>query len=496
MKNKRRFVPGFINKLDEYLLLNKPATWSARTHLVLYYGLVFSIALTAVCFLIPDDPRSRSNVYIWGFLVAVLAVIGFITWLIYLLRFNVFKRFGIVTMGDKIKTFLLYFIAIGTMVVVIYIPAVIESVKANRAYGNEEIVQDVNTINLSICRLNYDSIPHKWKADTFLVRNMPETTVYDEDGQVLIHGHGKDFHLIDTANFKNRKMDADSVIAINDSLFVLFKCPDYNFVNADGGGMYADARILNSADIYYTIFKKPAIADKNKAQTLLTQLLKKYNAVKSPYRYDVVEADDQNDGYLLHIRAKYALGPVNSSLYNITERKYRWQGNSMEIFLRLFYYSTLIVTLLVFIFRHSAIKTFFLTLLSAVILLILTLLFLTLVRTGTTGVFLCCIVYFLFFLVLALTVNYARTRNVINGIGLNLTVFFTAFMPLLIISFYYQLLRNADNLKEYDARDFNKYNNENLHYFYAEIIGAALLFVLIETLFKQLYRKWYALPEA
>src|ERR1700712_252087 len=150
MKNKRPLAPGFINRLDEYLLKNKPDTWSARTHLVVYYGLLFIVVLTILCFIVPDDPRKSSNVYVWGFLTGVLSFIGFIVWLIYLLRFNVFKRFGIVSAGDKLKTFILYFVSVGIMVGAVYVPTFVEKVRATAAYPDKEIVQDINNMNLAI----------------------------------------------------------------------------------------------------------------------------------------------------------------------------------------------------------------------------------------------------------------------------------------------------------------------------------------------------------
>ncbi|MBK8087281.1 MAG: hypothetical protein IPK31_04630 [Chitinophagaceae bacterium] len=122
MKPKRPLAPTFLNKLDDYLLLNKPVTWTARTHLAAYYSLLFVLVLTLLCFIVPDDVRSDSSVFIWTTLTGILSVLGFIVWCIYLLRFNVFKRFGAAHPFDGLKPFLLYFIAIGLMVLPGYIP--------------------------------------------------------------------------------------------------------------------------------------------------------------------------------------------------------------------------------------------------------------------------------------------------------------------------------------------------------------------------------------
>ena len=95
MRIKRPLATAFIEKLDANLLLNKPATWSTRVHLVMYYCGLFILTLIAIGFLFPNDPRERTNNHIWSTLLSVATAIALVVWLIYLLRFNVFKRFGI-----------------------------------------------------------------------------------------------------------------------------------------------------------------------------------------------------------------------------------------------------------------------------------------------------------------------------------------------------------------------------------------------------------------
>ncbi len=51
-------MPGFLKKVDQKLLLNKPDVWSTRTHLVLYYGILFILLLAGLCFL-EIDARPR-----------------------------------------------------------------------------------------------------------------------------------------------------------------------------------------------------------------------------------------------------------------------------------------------------------------------------------------------------------------------------------------------------------------------------------------------------
>jgi hypothetical protein len=505
MKIKRPLAPGFISKLDAWLLLNKPDTWSARTHLVLYYGLIFIALLTLVCFAVPDDPRTATNVFAWSFLISVLAFIGFIVWLIYLLRFNMFKRFGFVAPWDRIKTFLLYMVSVGVMAAAAYVPAVVETIRANKAYTSAEITSDINEMNLAICQLNYDSIPRHWKADTLLRRKYLDrvtpldaadmAAVADTDMVNTDTAFRGNFYLVDSANFQSRIRSTDSSTRINDSMFIVYECPDYTFVRDFRTASYAVTSILPSSAIYYKVIEHHQPIDKNRLDSQLRELLKKYDTRETAivYPYDDDYGGDRD--YKYRINKKYDLWNTNESLNNITGRKYRWEGSSLKFAWRMFYYTVLLLSLLVFIFRHSTVKAFFLSMLTCIILLMLTGLFMSFVRTGDSGIFICLLIYYLIFLVLACMVYANKTRKLVTGIALNITVFFAVFMPVIGVALYYQLLRNADRERIREVYYFTKYKHEDLHYLYAEITGAVLLLILMETVFKKLYRRWYALPE-
>src|SRR5687767_10586332 len=153
MNIKRPLVPRWLKTAEQKLLLNKPGIWSTRIHLVLYYGVLFILVLAALCFFEPWDVRSQSTTELWIGFVSIISGIGLIVWLIYLLRFNVFKKYGIIHPLYGLITFVLYFIATGIIVLFTYVHPVVESVRANRAFGNEEIVQDMNAMNIKIGQL-------------------------------------------------------------------------------------------------------------------------------------------------------------------------------------------------------------------------------------------------------------------------------------------------------------------------------------------------------
>src|SRR5258705_11908500 len=121
--NKRPLVPFFLQKLDDKLLRNNPNAWSARTHLVLWFSALFAIVLSVFCYMVFFDAKQYSSLSGWVTFVSLLAFVGFVFWIIFLLRFNVFKRYGNWFAGDGVKSFLLYFVSIGAMVEVCFIPS-------------------------------------------------------------------------------------------------------------------------------------------------------------------------------------------------------------------------------------------------------------------------------------------------------------------------------------------------------------------------------------
>jgi small-conductance mechanosensitive channel len=172
---------------------------------------------------------------------------------------------------------------------------------------------------------------------------------------------------------------------------------------------------------------------------------------------------------------------------NILDRKHRWELSNLEIFIRMLYYPALIITLLFFAFRHSTTKTFFLSLLGAVVLSILTALFMAFSYRSEAAFFGWVIFYFFLFLVISLSVWRNKTRNVVAGISINLFLFLIPLIPLCIVSYYYTTL-------DYPYYD-RFYEERERHLLLAEVGGLVLLLVLIPTYIQAAYRRWYSSPE-
>jgi hypothetical protein len=104
------------------------------------------------------------------------------------------------------------------------------------------------------------------------------------------------------------------------------------------------------------------------------------------------------------------------------------------------------------------------------------------------------IVYYVVFAILALSVFKTGIRKAVQGIGVNLFLFATPFIPLIFVALneamYYN--RHSYPINEIEVRDPAE---RALYFLIAEIVGSVILVILIQPLFKKLYRKWYSAPE-
>jgi hypothetical protein len=499
--NKRPLVPSFLQKLDDNLLRNKPNTWSTRTHLVLWFTLLFGMALSIFCYLAFFDARKYSAIEGWVTFVGLIALIGFVFWLIFLLRFNVFKRYGNWFVWDGLKSFALYFVSIGAMVAVCFIPSAIETYRANQQFGNAEIVNDVNEINSTACKLEYDLLPLEWRADTcklihsVLTEPLEDLVVTDTVAIAVEKPAGNRYTRIDTAELRTKLLQTDSVIKINDSLFVFFECPNYMFVSAYNADEYSPVKTVSSAALYRTVIRNYQKADRAKLLKRMETFKIKY-AADSRYGsyYDGPESYTTEDAYDIKIKKKYDLVRINNGIDNAISKKYAWI-KGWDTYLRFFYYTTLILTLLVFIFRHSTVKTFFLSLLAAVIVMIFTGLLIVMSNGEETTVLSFIVIYYLVFGVIAITIFSARTRKAVQGIGLNLFVFMTPFIPLVFVALNESMKYRRYYEPGYNNQLITEPSHTALYFLIAEIAGSIIFLVLIELLFRKLYRRWYAAAE-
>ena len=501
--SKRPLVPSFLQKLDDKLLRNKPGAWATRVHLVIYFVAAFALLLFVFCYAVFFDAKQYSRIESWNVFVGLIAFIGFVFWLIFLLRFNVFKRYGNWSAMDGLRDFALYFISIGAMVAVCFVPSAVETMRANQQFGNEEIVKDINELNINACRLEYNILPLEWTVDTCklvdkarfpqavdVVVPTPDTvidSVRAEEEYNRIR-----YTYLDTAELRSKLEIADSVLKLNDSLYVFYQCPNYRFISSYNADDYSAVKMFSSADIYNSTVKNYKKPDRSALMKRMVELQAKY-ASNSPYYYGEYNTIDENDNYETRINKIYDFTRIGNGIDNAVRKKQAWIED-WPMYLRIFYYTTLLLTMLVFIFRHSTVKTFFLSVLAALLLAILTGLLMVVSQGDEISALSFMIVYYVVFAVLGLSIFKTGVRKAVQGIGLNLFLFATPFVPLIFVALNeaMQYNRYSEPLRVYEERDPAQ---TALYFLIAEIAGSVILVILIQPLFKKLYRKWYSAPE-
>lgn len=488
-------MPRFLKKAEQKLLLNKPGIWSTRTHLVLYYGVLFMLFLATLCFLEPTDVRDYSVEEIWVGFVSIISAIGFIVWLIYLLRFNVFKRYGNIHPLHTLGTFILYFMATGILVLFPYVPPVVESVRANLAYDDEEIVKDMNAMNIKICQLEYHLLQPDWNYDTIaLVKNLKPVNEEDDDqnAETVSVKSDYDYEQLDSTDFNNRLNSVDSTVKINDTVYLVFNTPPFNLVGNYNADKYTQEKLLSPFELFNKVYNhQPTPAERERISKEFGVLLQKYQYPEDQ-RYRLAMEPEKDDSPFDKVSKKYWLGSIENSFSNIIEKKYRFTMPDLADYIRIFFYCTLGISLLVLIFRHSTIRTFFLSVLAGVLLVILTALIISFSDHEEIAFFIWIIVYTILFFAGSLLTWSGKKRKAVTGILINLFVFIVPVFPLLIVGWYYVWKRNQIN----DQGLPEVLPNIDQHILYAEIGGILLFLILLATYIGKVYRRWYSLPEA
>lgn len=499
MNIKRPLLPGFLKKAEQKLLLNHPAIWSTRVHLVLYYGLLTMLVLAGICFINDKDLRANSDASLWSAGFSIISFIALTVWLIYLLRFNVFKKYGTQGALSPLTSFLLYFISVGTIILFPFVPFAVESIKTNVVYSNGTMVNDINDINLKIAQLEYKSLQLRWDHDTLNVVNVepdddPEANrpsnsdnVDAEDAPYRRYS----YYTVDTVRFKNRIEHLDSVRKIGAHLYVAYSTPDYAFVNPYyRGTSIKNGSELTSFAIYNKVLKGPAPNINRK------RVIDELNVLLNKYYYSPYPDFDPNDsetssgnGPLERISDKYHLRLINDCIDNIEYKKRFWSKYDFPVIIRIFYYVTLVISLLVFMFRHTTVRVFFLSLLTALLITLLSSLVFAFGRFHDQAVFNLLLGYAVLFLFLSFSVWSAKTRKAITGISINFIVVLAPVFPMLCVAWYYTLVRNHVYSHSENTPDFESI------VWYAEVGGGLLLLILLATYIGKAYRRWYSLPE-
>lgn len=496
----RPLVPGFIKRLDAKLMSDYPLLWTLRVHLVLWYA-VLAIVLSAFYFFIkPDDPRQDSTVYFPITVMVIVSLISIVIWLIFLLRFNVFKRFGHYMAGHGMLSLGAYFICVLSIFSLPFLPPLIEDIRSSNEFNPTSTVDDVNRMNNLLAHLTYDSLQTDWFRDTVMVNDeLAEKgrNIGDDKFSALEY-------YLDSAEIRkvvnrvycgSRILNGDSFLLLGANRFVFLEVPNYNFIDIDQRiQALANTKILDPKKRYFQVHKEHVSVNLKEASVTYFNLLNKYRDVGYTDDLIMVDAFDENSGYYgshenQYFMAKYRVNAVESGIDNITDRQVYFSEENIPFLMRFWLYPALFFAILVWMFRHSTTKAFFLSLLVGFILSILVGVFSALFNLSLSSLLLFQLMLWGGFLSVAF-LSSNGIRNTIQGIALNLSFLTVFFIPLVVNTIYWE----AQPDWPYEYQVYSQAMQDSI--LRAEWMGAVLLLVFLYFVSFPLYRKWYAAPEA
>lgn len=478
MEQKRSSISTFLEKLDRKLLVNNPTIWSTRIYSTGLYVIAIALGIFLIGMIMPADARRERDISTLVTLLGIFSLLGFIFWMSGLLKFNVFKRFGYWTRLDTLKTFLIYLFIVAVIISWPFLPSFVQGIKANIAYPEKTLMSDINNINLKICQLNKNVLSTNFEKDTLIVSESVEgIEQYYRNGD-----YSPRTYRVSKEVLEERLLKADSTQKLNDSTYIEYICPNFQFAGTYVRGIYT------SMDLYRMVWQQNLPFDSVTVKKELERIVDKYST-DNESNLRTMRFNDPEKA----IEWKYGVSEVNKSLSNIRERQSVILGEGLTDQFRGIYYVALAISLLVLVYRHTTRRTFFLTLLTILILTILT--GLAIATSGTGDSFTGFIVfYFVICFAVALSIGKSATRAAITGIPLNLAVLLTPYIPICIVSAYYS---NITRGRYYGGfyRASTAYQNESFHKLLAELGGFALLIILLATVYQRAYRRWYAAPE-
>lgn len=498
MNRFEKFLPSFIKQFNHYLLLNKPNLWATRVCMVVFLGLLFSTLLVGISFLVPMNYWQESKIAIIISFTVIFSIISFIVWLVYLFRFNPVKRFAddntVRKPGSALIEFISYSFCICMFVLWSFIPPAIESYRTLNQLTANELASDINELNLKVATLEFDTAIMQFRADTVEFNQIAQPTdTYVPDNAEVGYVPSRYAHYpIDMMD--EMLHSRDSSRKLNDTMYVLCDAPQVNFV----GNNNLDKVSVEKQYTPFQIWKLAKDAQSvglNRDQYFadIMRICKKYD--RNWYEIDTFQNVRRNKlkaHAFQEIETKYALSQVNYVVYGISERMTRWTPDMLFIYGHIILYVVVLFAIAIFAFRHCHTKPYFVSYLTAFLLVAITSVFMAISNVASTSsILIVLLIYFVAFLSIAFSVFYTKKRNNIQIIATNITLFVFPFIPYLITILYLTIKQEGTIGEEYERISQQMSSCMAI----CEVLGVLLLLAVIEFVYKKIYAQWLSMPE-
>lgn len=464
---------NFFQKIQRNLLLNHPLIWNTRIVPVLLLSGALNGMLFLFFYMVSSPNNTDDDVLVpWILFLSLCSIIGVIVYLIYLLRFNYFKNFGLLRPTDFAFQFLLLFVTLGSIISWPFVPKMAAHMAVAGSYSSGEMRGDLEEAYLLAYQLEYTQSNPPYRKMKIEVVDSLEYSNEDGVNNLLQVPSVRD---IDTSRFVKVETHADGTFTGYEKIYLICGYYPYNLYDID----LLSNKIYGSLPVSGQAGREEKLA---RLSEIFGKYLPRYDG--SPFNsLSTFAASDQMtepDPYYNQSIAcdKYRLadlGEVMSGIDNVVFDHEDWR-----IYLRIWFYTTFYAALLLIIFRYMTARTFLWTLLFTFLLFVFTVIFTIISDPGDNGILAIMLFYYFVFLGFAISLFFTKSRNVFQGIALNLSFFCLHVFPLVLASFLYEAV-GADIREPVVV--------------YLERAG--LLLVLLSSLFfhSRLFYKWYSLPE-
>lgn len=461
---------SFFKKIDLYLLRNFPNFWSTRIHKLLLFWLLGFGLLTGIFMIQSIDSYTSSGeeyIYPWLFL---LIICGIIFWMVFLFRFNLFKSFGKRPWLDEYQNFLIIFMGIFLLVGSYKTMDTARFLKVRITIPDSKLINGINAVN------SFESYKSGVALNSFKI--CPGDFSNKEEFEIQ----------------KNENIKAYESYELDSEGCYIFA--NFEFNENYTGRMYygrddnkPDPGILGPAQIYR---KLQRLRTKSDSIAFLDTICA---GIAGMSNWKFTGKDLYEDAKRFHMQSYYeqTLDPGESEaaqytaarkrIENAKEYRHFFHGyRETEVEFRMWFYASFMITLLILIFRNMTRKTFLVSIATAALMPLLVVV--TILITGgfkgdENRVFVILFGYYLIFAIMSGSILVAKTRNIFQGIALNL---FTLSSPFLFLFIRLWSFEANNNFDENGLRS-------------AEMWGIIVFLILLQPVFKFLYTRWYSLPE-
>jgi hypothetical protein len=468
----QKIIPKFLKRLDHYLLINAPILWQSRIHFVFFAVLATNLIFAFLSWLMPVGLTDDHDINSWIWTFFVVAITYLIIWFIHTGRFNLFKQYGKRPLGDEYINFLLNFICVTLIASTIFSFPFFYQLKIKNLVSDKELARDVNTLNLGAPFFPNSGYNYKTR-DNDLNSSIEQHKAY------LYNYNG--FNRFSYRSILN-------LLEPNDSFKNYLNVPhDQNYYYEGGYIGRSCPWDSTSIGLYCEGYSK-ALFNKLKSKKEQLRLINELIATSEKYGVDVpqnaeyyLSVFNPSDNYSVDLKSLVYkdyqfLSNIERKIGLFVQYKTDDQFYEDEDFLHFMWYLLFYTTLVFMIYRNVRRRDFILTIVSGIVIMVLSAIFLGITRTfNEEQVF---GLYFFIFAILCIigfSVFMAKSHTWMYASALNLVIISIPFMPV----YFYEVFDMGKNSLAYRA----------------ELLGFVIFFLLLQIVFKKLYSILWSLPD-